>query len=140
MLFMATYRDTIKMVTKPGQFYDITDKVKKIVKESNMKYGICNIFVTGSTATILLNQNDPMLLMDIQNLLEKEIPSKCKTYRHPYNGHSHLRSMMMSCNQTIPVENNEIITGENQDILFIEQDIEPRDRKIIVTIVGEELD
>ena len=112
-------------------------EVKKIVKDSEITDGICSVFCPGSTAAILLNENDPMLLTDIKKFIEKIVPEE-KLYQHPDNAHSHIRSAMFSSSsQTMPVENGELFLGTWQDILFLELDVKPRDREIMITIVGE---
>ncbi len=134
---MVAHTKIIKVKTKPNHFYDLTEQVKKIVKESEVKDGICSVFCTGSTAAILLNENDPMLLADIEKFIEKIVPEG-KLYQHPDNAHSHIRSAMFSSSsQTIPVEDGKLFLGTWQNVLFLELDVENREREVLVTIVGE---
>lgn len=134
---MATHAEIIKIKTKPKHFYDLTEHVKQIVKNAEITEGLCSVFSSGSTSTILLNENNPMLLADIKNFVEKIVPEN-KLYQHPDNAFSHIRSILFSSNsQTIPIENSELVTGDWQNILFFELDVEDREREISVTVIGE---
>ena len=134
---MATYTEIIKLETKPKHFYDLTDKIKKIVKDSDLEEGICSVFCPGSTAAILLNENDPMLLTDIKKFLEKTVPEE-KIYQHPDNAHSHIRSALFSSSsQTMPVREGKLFLGTWQSILFLELDVKDRSREVLITITGD---
>ncbi|MBU5557711.1 MAG: secondary thiamine-phosphate synthase enzyme YjbQ [Candidatus Aenigmatarchaeota archaeon] len=133
---MPAYTGIIKLSTTPGQFYNISDKVQSIVKSSEIASGICIIFCPGSTGAIILNENDPTLLKDLTNVLENIASSK-KIWHHADNAHSHIRASLLGPDVVLPVENGNITLGEWQSVLFYEADVKPRQRQIIVTIVGE---
>ncbi|MBI2671290.1 YjbQ family protein [Candidatus Woesearchaeota archaeon] len=116
------------------EIVDITEKVERLVKESNLNEGICTIFVKHTTASIIINENwDPSVGKDLLELLE-EIAPKHKAYSHnDGNAHSHLKSAILGTSVTIPILNNELQLGRWQDIFLIEFD-GPKERKIIVQI------
>lgn len=129
------YRDIIKIKTKTDGFYDITKDVASIVSKSGVKDGLCNIFVEGTTAALLLNENDRMLIEDFRKVLEGLIPTD-HLYQHPDNAQSHLRASMLHQDLTIPVSNGKLTMGTWQSILLFEFDVRPREREIIVTVQG----
>lgn len=131
-----TYSETIELKTKPYEFYEITEKVRKAVKNSGVSNGICLIFCSGSTGAIIINEDDPMLLEDLKKTLEKIAP-RSGIYHHPENAHSHLWSAMLGSGKSIPISNNDSSLGQWQDILFLECDTSPRTRKIVVTVIGD---
>lgn len=133
---MATYSDSIMLRTKPNQFYDITDPVEKIVKKSGVKEGLCNIFLSGSTGAIIINENEPMLLEDIRKVLEKIAGSE-EIFQHTDNAHSHIQSALLGPDRTVPIKNNELVLGTWQSILFFEADNSQREREIVVTVFGD---
>ena len=96
------YSETIKLKMKSQEFYDITEKVKDVLKKSDVDDGICNVFAVGSTASVVINENEPMLLEDFRRTLEKVSSSK-ELYQHIENAYSHIRSMLIGSNQSIPV-------------------------------------
>ncbi len=131
-----TYSETIELKTKPYEFYEITEHVRKIVKESEIENGICLIFCAGSTGAIIINEDDPMLLEDLKKSLEKTAP-RSGIYQHSENAHSHLWAAFLGSEKTVPISNTKLALGQWQDIVFFECDTFPRQRKIIVTVQGE---
>ena len=117
---------------------DITDKVKKIVKSSKIKKGICAVYVPHATCAILINENyDPNVMDDVLNCMSKLIPEgKWKHDRVDNNGAAHIKSAIIGPSETIPIENGELLLGTWQDIMLADFD-GPRQRKIIVTLTGE---
>ncbi|HII85090.1 TPA: YjbQ family protein, partial [Candidatus Bathyarchaeota archaeon] len=85
---------------------------------------------------IILTENDPALLDDIKDFLRKIVPGN-RSYNHPSNAHAHLRSMLFSPDKTIPVIDGHVAFGTWQSILFVETDVYPRQRTVIVQIMGE---
>ena len=129
------YRDIIKIKTNPNSFYDITKDVGNIVESSGLKDGLCNVFIKGTTASLLLNENDRMLIEDFRKFFERLVSDE-HFYQHPDNAQSHLRASMLHIDITIPVSNGKTIMGDWQNLLLFEFDVRPREREIIVTIQG----
>jgi secondary thiamine-phosphate synthase enzyme len=134
---MPVYTELIKMPTKSGKFYDLTDKVQAAVKASEIESGICVVFCLGSTAAIILNENDPTLIKDLKGVLEK-IASEKKMWFHAENAHSHIRAMLLGPDASLPVEGGRLMLGQWQSVLLYEADIAGRNRQITVTVVGDD--
>ena len=117
-------------------FIDLSDKVQDEVEESGVKNGVVHVFTPHATGILILTENDPALLNDIKIFLEKIIP-KNANYQHPSNAHSHLRSMLLPPDKTLPIVNRQVEFGTWQSLLFVETDVYPRDRTLIVQILGE---
>jgi len=55
--------------------YDITLKVREIVRESKVRTGIASVYARGSTAAIMIQENwDQSVQNDVISLLNKLIP------------------------------------------------------------------
>jgi secondary thiamine-phosphate synthase enzyme len=130
------YSETIKLKMKSQEFYDITEKVKGVLKESDIDDGICNVFAVGSTASVVINENEPMLLEDFRRTLEKVSSSK-ELYQHIENAYSHIRSMLIGSNQSVPISEGKLMLGTWQNIMVVNFDAETREREFIITIVGD---
>ncbi len=135
------YKDVINLETKGEMdIVDITHEVQKIVEESGIKDGIACVFCPGSTGAITTIEYEDGLLYDLPNALEKIAPKnayyKHEERWHDGNGHSHVRASIIGPSLTVPIENGRLILGTWQQIVFVECDIRPRSRKIIVHIVG----
>ncbi|OGI12501.1 hypothetical protein A3K64_03290 [Candidatus Micrarchaeota archaeon RBG_16_36_9] len=131
-----TYSETIKIKVKSQEFYDITGKVESVVRQSEVEDGICNVFVAGSTGSVILNENEPMLLEDFKKFFEKISDSK-DLHHHMENAYSHIRSALTGSSQTIPISDGKLMLGTWQSIMIVNFDTEEREREVIVTVVGD---
>jgi secondary thiamine-phosphate synthase enzyme len=118
------------------EFIDLTDKVMEEVNLSGIKNGIVHVFAPHATGILILTENDDALLDDIKVFLEEIVPKKGK-YQHPSNAHSHLRSMLLPPDKTLPIINGRVHFGTWQSLLFVETDVYPRGRTIIIQVLGE---
>lgn len=131
------YREIIEIETKKGiSFIDITERAAKVVMNSGIREGVCNVFITATTAGITINENERLLLEDFKRLFRTLVDEK-RLYSHPENAFSHLRASLLSAEKTIPLASGKLILGKWQSILLWEFDIEPRKRQIVVTVTGE---
>ena len=117
-------------------FVDLTGKVRDVVRESGVKNGLVHVFAPHATGVIVLTEYEPSLLNDIRNVLEKLIPKRA-SYGHPSNAHSHLRSMFLCPDRTLPIVDGHVVLGTWQSLFFIETDVHSRRRTIIVQVLGE---
>ena len=117
-------------------FIDFSDKVQEEVSASGIKNGLVHIFAPHATGILILTENDEALLSDIKEFLE-EITPKNKPYDHPSNAHSHLRSMFLPPDKTLPIINGKVTFGTWQSLLFVETDVYPRKRTLIIQVMGE---
>jgi secondary thiamine-phosphate synthase enzyme len=103
-------------------FVDLTDKVQEVVSESAIKNGIVHVFAPHATGILILTENDYALLNDIKAFLEEIVPKR-RAYKHPSNAHSHLRSMLLPPDKTLPVIGGRVEFGTWQSLLFVETDV-----------------
>ena len=118
-------------------FVDLTDKVQKVVSESAIKNGVVHVFAPHATGILILTENDYALLNDIKAFLEEIVP-RPRAYKHPSNAHSHLRSVLLPPDKTLPVINGRVEFGTWQSLLFVETDVYPRQRTVIMQVIGEQ--
>jgi secondary thiamine-phosphate synthase enzyme len=119
---------------------DITDQVENAVQESGIREGIVNIHIIGSTASVSTIEYEPALVQDMKDKLEQFAPHDMPT-RHgdtwgDDNGFSHIRATMMGPGITVPVTGSEVLLGTWQQIIVIDHDNRPRDRRIFVQVMG----
>ena len=118
-------------------FVDLSDRVQEVVSESAVRNGIVHVFAPHATGILVLTENDYALLNDIKTLLEETAPKR-GAYQHPSNAHSHLRSMLLPPDKTLPVIDGRVEFGTWQSLLFVETDVYPRQRTIIIQVMGEQ--
>ena len=122
--------------TPPEGFIDITRKVAEIVRLSQVKQGVCQVFVPHTTAGVTINENaDPDVVDDLLSALNTMAPAL--RYRHGEgNSPAHLKSLLTGSSVMVPVEAGILQLGTWQGIYFCEYD-GPRQRKVQVQIIGE---
>jgi secondary thiamine-phosphate synthase enzyme len=130
------YNETLTISTKGEiEFIDLTERVQKIVSQHGVKNGLVHVFAPHSTGIIILTEQEPGLLGDIKALLEKLAPKNGR-YSHPSNAHSHLRSVLMPPDKTIPIIDGHLALGTWQSLVFVETDVYPRRRTLVIQIIG----
>ena len=125
----------------PGDIINLTTNIMKTVQESGITSGILTVFAPGSTTGITTIEYEPGLLKDIPELMEKLIPSN-RSYHHDEtwhdgNGFSHLRSALIGSDLTVPFVSGKLTLGIWQQIVFLEFDNRPRNRTVVLQIMGE---
>ena len=131
------------------EFTDITDRVVRMLGESEILNGFALVFSKHTTAAITIQENEPLLLTDMKSTLERFAPSNAH-YRHNDfavrtvhmhedecpNGHSHCQHMVLGTSETVPVIDGRLALGEYQRIFVVELDPEKTQREILVQIMG----
>jgi len=120
---------------------DITDELKKLLNRSKISDGILTVFVPGSTGAVATIENEEGLIKDTKQMF-LELVKENKNYYHDLshavgNATSHLRATLIGPSLTIPITDGELTLGVWQQVVFIDFDTRPRDRKLVVKIVGE---
>ncbi|MBP7254693.1 MAG: secondary thiamine-phosphate synthase enzyme YjbQ [Negativicutes bacterium] len=127
--------NNIKIQTPAEGFLDISIEIKKVVRESGVVKGLCNVYIPHTTAGITINENaDPDVVTDMLEGLDKIVP-KLK-YRH-YEGNTiaHIKASLMGASINIPIDNGVLCLGQWQGIYFCEFD-GPRTRSVYVNIIS----
>ncbi|MBU0709488.1 MAG: secondary thiamine-phosphate synthase enzyme YjbQ [Candidatus Omnitrophica bacterium] len=139
---MKIINQTLKLNTEGNpDLVDITDRLVRKLEDSKLKRGNLTVFVIGSTAGITTFEYEPGMIQDITELYEKLIP-RGKDYHHDQtwgdaNGFSHLRAAITNPSLTIPFEDGKLLLGTWQQVVLAEFDNRPRNRQIVVQIIGE---
>jgi secondary thiamine-phosphate synthase enzyme len=120
---------------KRNEMIDITEEVRRLVRESGVKEGICVLFCPHTTAGLTINENaDPSVRLDISDHLSDLVPER-KIYKHlEGNADSHIKSVLVGQSISLIIENGDIVLGTWQGVFFCEFD-GPRNRKILVKIL-----
>ena len=133
----------------PTQFIDLTDRLEALVAQSGIRFGFVNVQSLHTTAAIVVNENEPLLLRDFADALERSAPATL-VYQHDdlalrtvnltaderVNVHAHCRALMLGLSACINVIYGRLHLGAWQRVFLVELD-GPRDREISVLILGE---
>jgi len=120
---------------------DITGEVSAVIRASGIEAGIVNVSGVGSTLGITTLEFEPGCVSDLSRALEKIAPSN-RDYAHnarwgDENGYAHLRSALMGTAKSFPVTAGRLAIGTWQQIVLCDFDDRPRERQIVVTVMGE---
>lgn len=120
---------------------NITEVTARVIEDNKIKNGIVTVFVVGSTAAITTIEYESGLKDDFPNMLSRIEPDNIRYEHdntwHDGNGHSHVRASLIGPSITIPFKSGHLALGLWQQIVLLEMDIRPRERKIIIQVIGE---
>ncbi|MCJ7445637.1 MAG: secondary thiamine-phosphate synthase enzyme YjbQ [Methanotrichaceae archaeon] len=131
----------LEFQTNSGDMVDITNRVTQSLSESGLRSGLATIFVPGATGAVTTIENEIGLKEDMKAALERWAPGNIRYAHderwHDGNGHSHIRASLIGPSLTLPFSDGKLTLGIWQQIVFLEMDNRPRQRKIVVQIMGE---
>ena len=141
-------RDLVHIRTEEAlQFVDVTELVAERVRRAGVAEGLVTVQSRHSTAAIVVNENEPLLLADFADLLEGWAPQE-RRYRHndlaargpvdpeeKPNGHAHARALLLGTSVCLVVADGRIDLGRWQSIFLVELD-GPRPRTLSVQVLG----
>lgn len=136
-----TYHTTLSKETRGnGHTIDLTADLQQAVRESGIREGIAVLFVIGSTAALTTMEYEPGLVSDLQRALEGIAPTHA-SYAHEArwgddNGHAHVRASLLGPSLTVPIVQGQATLGTWQQVVLIDFDTRPRQRRVQIQILG----
>ena len=120
---------------------DVTGECSGIVSSSGVLNGLLTVFSPGSTGGVTTIEYEPNLVKDLKEALEVFSSSE-KEYHHKKtwnddNGAGHIRSSVVGPSISVPIVDGELTLGTWQQIVFCDFDAIPRNRKLVVQVMGE---
>ena len=120
---------------------DITDQVARSVLQSGLKNGTVTIFCPSSTSALTTIEYENGAVSDLRRLFDEIVPQE-RVYAHNErwhdgNGHSHVRAALLGPSLTIPFVDAQLTLGTWQQIIYLDFDNRPRQRQLIVQLIGE---
>jgi len=139
---MSVHHRELRLSTRgEGDLHDLTDGVAATVRETGVTDGIVTVFAPGATAGITTIEFEPGLRHDFPAALERfaprDIPYRHDETWHDGNGHSHVRASTIGPSLTVPVAAGKLVLGTWQQIVLVDFDNRARDRRVVVTVLGE---
>ncbi len=124
---------------KRREYINITGEVEKVVRDSGISEGMVLVSAMHITAGVYVNDDEPGIIQDIDEMLEKLAPYG-KPYRHHRtgedNGDAHLKSMLVHHQVIVPITNGKMDLGPWQQIYYAEFDGQ-RKKRVIIKVMGE---
>ncbi len=124
-----------------SDIHDLTGDIREIVGRSGVSDGTANVFAVGSTASVTTIEFEPALVRDMEEALETLWSRHMRSHHSETwgddNGFSHLRASFMGPNITVPIHQGALVLGTWQQIVVIDHDNGPRERRVFVQVMGE---
>ena len=139
---MPVITRSLKLQTQGNtDVHDITRQLGKLVTGSGLRSGTLTVFCPSSTSGLTTVEYESGAVADLKRMFEELIPS-AREYAHNAtwddgNGHSHMRASLLGPSLTIPFVEEKLTLGTWQQIVYIDFDIRPRQRELVVQMVGE---
>jgi secondary thiamine-phosphate synthase enzyme len=146
---LTLWAETLAFRTSAArEFLDVTEQVAAVVRRSKVSQGWVSVFSKHTTAAVVLNENEPLLLEDLGAMLER-LSTAGGVYQHNdlarrtgemdpaecANGHAHCQHLLIGGSENIPVAEGRLDLGRWQRVFLLELD-RPRDRQLVVQVFG----
>ena len=123
-----------------GDVVDLTEGVQSVISASGVEDGVATVFVPGSTAAVTLMEYEQGGVSDLRATLDRLVPRE-GDYEHnrlagDTNSHAHIRAAIVGASESIPVEGGRLRTGTWQQVVLVDFDDRPRERTVLVKVVG----
>lgn len=123
-----------------GDTIDLTAEVQRLVGAAGIGDGQVSLFVRGSTAAITTMEYEPGGVRDLQEMLERLIPTQGEyehnRLNHDTNSHAHQRASLIGPSLSVPVVDGRAALGTWQQVVLIDFDDRPRERTVVVQILS----
>ncbi len=124
---------SVKTGVKQG-LVEITDQVRRAVRESGVADGVCTLYIPHTTAGVTINESaDPAVKQDILMALQRLVPQDLRFKHLEGNAHAHVQASLVGASAHLPVEGGKLKLGTWQGVFFCEFD-GPRTRRVWVTV------
>ena len=136
------FQKAIRIKTKGKGLHEITKHIEKVVEESKINSGLCNLFIQHTSASLLIQENaDPDVQKDLEYFFGKLVPENDLGYTHTLEGSddmpSHIRSAITKTSEQIPLDRGKLLLGTWQGIFLWEHRFKENIRQIIIHILGD---
>lgn len=122
--------------------HEVTSQVAQAVASSGVGSGLVTVHLASSTCAVTTIEYEPGCVADLKALLDRLAPQGAEYAHelrwHDGNGHSHLRAALMGPSLTVPVLEGRPVLGTWQQIVVLDFDNKPRQRRVLVQVLGEE--
>ena len=138
---MIVNNSTITLTTSGDtDIIDITSSIGSEIQRSGIRQGAAIVFIPGSTAALTTIEFESGVINDLRRAIERLVP-KDISYEHDKrwgdgNGYSHVRAALLGPSLHIPVIEGKMALGRWQQIVLLDFDKCPRQRRILVQVMG----
>lgn len=148
---MKIYQQTLEIKTESRVTYkNITEEVKRVVADSQVKNGICLVQTAHTTCSVLFEEyvhdhdfnGDEFLQADLNRILDKLVPrefTENSNYRYPGPKHVQFLKELAEKNPDYPADPGTILNGDahiRSSLFGGNQTFAIKDEKLLIGSVG----
>ncbi|NIO03483.1 MAG: YjbQ family protein [Proteobacteria bacterium] len=127
--------------TEETDILDITQQAHEKVLQSGIDDGSMLVFVGGSTGAVTTIEYESGVVNDLRKAIQRACPREI-TYEHDLrwgdgNGYAHVRAAIVGPSLAVPIRRKRLLLGTWQQIVVLDFDNRPRERKVVIQIMGE---
>ena len=132
----------VRVSTRGRGTYDLSRDVQNAVAASDVRTGLCHVFICHTSASLMLCENaDPSVMRDMESFMSARVPDGDPMFTHTAEGPddmaAHVRSVLTGSDLNLPVRNGRCALGTWQGVYLWEHRHAPHERRVIVTVQGE---
>ena len=136
------FQDTIKIAPHGKGSSDITELITRIIKDSKIKIGTCQLFVQNSKTCLLIREtaNESTRSQTVEFLAQLAPSSDCDTHAIDESMEAipdEMRTALLQTSLSFPINLGRPALGAWQGIFLWEVAPQPKERKLTITIIGE---
>jgi secondary thiamine-phosphate synthase enzyme len=134
-------QEILTIPTRGRGFEMITSQVASVVARSQVRFGLCNVFIRHTSASLVITENaDSAVRRDLERFMQRIAPDGSPEYEHDIEGPddmpAHIRTMLTAVSVSVPVMEGRLALGTWQGIYLWEHRTSRHTREVIVTVVG----
>ena len=139
---MTVFTTSLKLKTEGRtDVLDITGRLAECVQQSALENGLATVFCPSSTSAVTTIEYESGCVSDLRRLFDEIVPGD-RNYQHNSrwgdgNGHSHIRAALLGASLTVPFVHQKLTLGTWQQVVYVDFDIRPRQRDLVVQVMGE---
>lgn len=133
------HRERLSINSAGRGFHEVTDQVDGVVGRSNIRDGLCHVFIQHTSASLLITENaDPDVLRDLETWMSAAVKDGDPRFQHRAEGpddmSAHIRTLLTETELTIPVEDGRLGLGTWQGLFVWEHRTRPHSRRLTVSV------
>ena len=137
-----TAQQVLRIQTRARAFEMITSEVARVVAQSGIQRGICQVFIRHTSASVMITENaDSAVRRDLERFMQRVAPDGSSEYEHDAEGPddmpAHIRTVLSGSSVSVPIIEGHLGLGTWQGIYVWEHRSSRHTREVIVTVVGE---
>jgi secondary thiamine-phosphate synthase enzyme len=134
--------DEIEIPTRGRGFYEITERVRELVRRAALTTGLATLHIQHTSASLLIQENaDPEVRRDLERFFNRLVPDGDRLFEHSAEGEddmpAHVRTALTSVNLSIPIAGGQLVLGTWQGIYVWEHRKRPHHRSVVIHLLGE---